>query len=658
MSWRWRAGRGRGSRVQSPENRLDNIERRLPPPPAAPLPHPAVPNIIDFVVGPNYLDRPLLYPRQGTTLKLWALADDLFTGFDEEVIDEWRNGFRLEELGAEGGVYRGGYGVAPDILERLALCKAQGRGHFRHKVDIGGRRGSKGYLGSICVAYCLWRFMATVDPAERYGIAEGRTIAVQIFAGNKVQSRDVFWRDLSDLLRTAPCFAPYIAGRHVDRISLWSPAQVDRGAPDGVGFPAFEIVAREATENAGRGHTAAVTVHDEMAHGTGPELFEAATGALIQFGIDAFTLMPSSPRHQTGQLYRSYQQGLSVDAEGRPLNHQIMVSQFPSWELYRDWERAAEIPLYPGGPTSAPIRRAIVAEDDVDLDQIKRTNPEMFRVEFEAQWAEVTDAYLRRDLVEAMFLPWGDPPITMQERASALSNRYVAHCDLSLVGDNTAIVIGHNVVDEAAEEGTKPDIIIDLIRVLRPSDFHDGIIDYDYVEAELRRYLAAFRLERLTFDAFNSAAMIRHLLDYAHELGRHPAIQVVHPSHTHNRMVAEQLKVTLYEGRIHSPFDQLAHDELLFLRDDGFRVDHPSTGPCTSKDVADALMEVVTALNEMELDPGHRFRSTGLIGHRMSQDEIFDQLGNLGLRHPGQDLKRLSGGTTAPRRRRPPRRRG
>lgn len=641
--------------MHTPERRLQSIERRLPPPPPDPLPRPEIPTVIDFVIGAAFLDRPVLYPRQATVLKLWSLSEHLFTAYDMDVISEWTKGFRLEEVGVDGGVYRGGYGIAPDILERLGLCKAQGRHHFRHKVDIGGRRGGKGYLGSICVAYCLWRFLATVDPTAHYGIAPGKTIAIQIFAANKQQSRDVFWRDLADLVLAAPCFAPYIAERRVDRIALWSPAQLDQGAPHGGGYPAFEIVAREATESAGRGHTAAVTVHDEMAHGSGPELFVAATPALAQFGVDAFTLMPSSPRHQTGQLFKSYVQGLSVDGDGRPLNHQVMVTQFPSFELYRDWERWAEIPLYPGGPTSAPIRRAIVAEDDVDLEQLRRTNPEMYRVEFAAQWAEVTDAYLRRDMVEAMFLPWGDPPITMQEQGGPLSNRYVAHCDLSLVGDNTALVIGHNAYDESAAEGTKPDIVIDLIRVWCPGDFPDGLIDYDIIEEELRRCLAAFRLERLTFDSFNSATMIKHLQDYAHDLGRHPAIHVVNPSHTHNRQVAEQLKATLYEGRIRSPLHQLAHDELLFLTDDGYRVDHPTTGPCTTKDIADALMEVVSALNEMEFDPGYRLRSTQLGGRRsMSQEEMFDRLGTPRSGRGGQNLTKLRNGTTTqPPRRRP-----
>jgi hypothetical protein len=51
------------------------------------------------------------------------------------------------------------------------------------------------------------------------------------------------------------------------------------------------------------------------------------------------------------------------------------------------------------------------------------------------------------------------------------------------------------------------------------------------------------------------------------------------PSRRKNREMAEGFNGALYDRRVHAPTHQLALDELLFLQDLGYRVDHPTTGP-------------------------------------------------------------------------------
>jgi hypothetical protein len=141
---------------------------------------------------------------------------------------------------------------------------------------------------------------ATVDPQEHFGIAPGKPLTVPVWAQSKDQSRDVFWRDLVAVIKEAPCFKQYIAEERADKLSLWSPRQLAQPLASR-GAPAIEIVARESTESAARGYASPVQVHDK-----------------------------------------------------------ILSMQFPSWELYEDWESWESIPLYPGGPTSAPIQRSHV----------------------------------------------------------------------------------------------------------------------------------------------------------------------------------------------------------------------------------------------------------------------------------------------------------
>lgn len=67
---------------------------------------------------------------------------------------------------------------------------------------------------------------------------------------------------------------------------------------------------------------------------------------------------------------------------------------------------------------------------------------------------------------------------------------------------------------------------------------------------------------------------------------------------------------------------------LLFLIDDGHRIDHPTTGPCTTKDIVDALFEVTAALTELAHDPGRRLGGLGLRAKAWprygSEGEIFE----------------------------------
>ncbi len=81
-----------------------------------------------------------------------------------EVIDEWAPGFRFHD-----GRYFGGYGVAPDLLERIRWGKGQGRRWYREVAMAVGRRGSKGYIGSMAASYVLWNHITKGDPQSHYG---------------------------------------------------------------------------------------------------------------------------------------------------------------------------------------------------------------------------------------------------------------------------------------------------------------------------------------------------------------------------------------------------------------------------------------------------------------------------------------------------------
>jgi len=614
--------------MRSPEARLQRIEKSIPPPSGSPVIIGKVPNVIDFVTLPEFLGRPRIYPGQATVLKVIFLADELFTDFDHSRLAAWGAG----QIG--GLEVNGQYGVPSDLHERIAVNKAAGRHWFREVAFAGGRRGGKGYIGSLAVAYIIWQYLATGDPQEHFGIAPGRPLTVSTWAQSKDQARDVFWRDLVAVIQEAFCFRPFVAEKRADRMLLWSPAQLAQPLASR-SSPAIEIVARESTESAARGYASPVQVHDEVAHAvatgsarSAEDIHETTSPAQAQFGSEAFTYMPSSPREQTGRFFEIHQLGLARNADGSPAHPEILSLQFPSWELYEDWERWEEIPLYPRGQVSAPIRRAVISESDPDVQRVRLINPETFRVEFLANWAETQIPFLDRVVVMAIRDVYEGRHLEIR-LSGERKHRYFGHGDLSLTIDNTALMIVH---PEVFDDPGRPHIFIDYAEHWSPSDFHSGHIDLTTIETITKQRLHDFSsIERLTFDSYQSAGMIDRLKEYAQGRGMHTHIGEFSPNRQKAREIAETTKVALYERRIHAPDYPLLVDELLYLQDLGDRVDHPSTGPVITNDLVTCLFAVVAAITEATQDPGARFSSLTLRSMRWpitaSDQRVFDTLG-------------------------------
>ena len=168
--------------MRSPEVRLDRLEKKIPSPPVTMAPFGEVPHIIDFVIGAEYLNRPRLYPGQATVLKVMFLADDLFTEYDYQLLDKWGAG------GPGGLEVNRQYGVASNLYQRIDINKAAGRQWFRYVPFAGGRRGSKGYIGSLAVSHIVWLYLSTGDPQEHFGIAAGKPLTIPVWAQSKDQS--------------------------------------------------------------------------------------------------------------------------------------------------------------------------------------------------------------------------------------------------------------------------------------------------------------------------------------------------------------------------------------------------------------------------------------------------------------------------------------
>lgn len=581
-----------------------------------------VPDIISFCISDQYLDRPNIYPRQATLLKIIFLRDDLFTQYDLDVIEEWTSSFRNT----------GNNGIQVDLHQRIEILRAEGRKWFREVLLVMGRRAGKGHLAAQAQAYVLWNYMAKGDPQNHYGVDRSKRLTSLIFAGKREQAKANLWKDLVNVITEAPCFTKYISKFQAESLTVFAPQDFvkikkmkERGVTSDVDPATFEILPKESTLMAGRGPASFMQGYDEMAHvvasganRSAEDVYAAATPSLDQFGKDGFIIEPSSPWQMMGQFYENYQHALAFDEKGKPVYPAILMVQLASWDIYVDWEMAHELPVFPpcydyttfehapdcvhsGGtveyeegdllPTLyfQPLKGAIQTYDD-DMVRLKMSNPETFAVERESKFATAIDAYLNSDKVEAMFREWNGRTLQMQEKGN-LIHVYKAHADPSKSNANFGIAIAH---PEYEEDGTVH-CVFDLIHHFDPADFPDHNIDYDFVEAWIWDKIKKFMPQEWTFDQWNSASTIQRLQKKVREANFPKQVQVYEETATasHNWKRAENFKTALNMGWVHAPYYEQAELELKFLQEKNGKVEKPTMGPVQTKDVADCLMECV-----------------------------------------------------------------
>jgi hypothetical protein len=363
-----------------------------------------VPDPITFVVSPKYLNRPNLYPRQATLMKVFFLREDLFTAYDYQVVAEWDESYRTAKSSNEQRAARAAEladdpeadlaaevdGImidaldqlreqallesnedaprmpltgSPDLLGRMRACKALGYQWFKEILLVMGRRAGKGHISAIAMAYVLWNYMAKGDPQEHYGVDRDKKLAALIFAGKRDQAKQNLWRDFVNVVTGGPCFAPYIADSLGEKLSVYAPNDFirmedmrRRGIKTAMDMASFHILPKESTVMAGRGPASFIIGFDEMAHvvnsganRSAGEVYDASTPSLDQFGRDGFIVEPSSPWEMSGKFYDNWLRATQYEPDGTPTYANVMMIQLASWDIYLDWQIAHELPLFPEG---------------------------------------------------------------------------------------------------------------------------------------------------------------------------------------------------------------------------------------------------------------------------------------------------------------------
>lgn len=586
-------------------------------------------SIIEFAESDEYCDM-RLYPRQRILLKLMFLEE--LTPQEEDILEYWINGGR-------GG---GEIVLSPLIRERVQYLRDNGYPHFREVDLVGGRRSSKGFITGIAMAKVMHDCWQLQDPGMYYGIDEDKEIYFSCIAASEDQAKKFQYADLISTVEKCKKLRPAIGSSLETEFGLITDSDRQkiarmRKAGQKKQRRHERIRGNALTSNAStlRGSTTMAFVIDEMAHmlpgesrASAEQVYDAAEPSLDQFGADGMIFCNSSPYTKVGKFFERVEAAHEV-IDNEPKYPTVFSFEFPSWALFEgyqddperrfkkaitvsaDWdpEQKNEDGSYYYSPED---RRAIkVARDN------ESQNPEKYKVERRAKFAEIVDAYLNPQMVDRMFMgrPVGvdeagdivyDPyPINWGE--STYRYRYVAHLDPSSTTAGFGFALGHveYMVDEQGREAQH--VVFDIIKRWNPKSFAGGVINYERVLDEVMTYVELFRPDEVTMDQFSSGPLLQELQQRLQRSGIEDTIRIYEkPANAEmNWKRAETFKTALYQGFVHAPSGESQLDyaalELKYLQKLATasrypRVDKQDFGPVQTKDMADCVMTVVEAL--------------------------------------------------------------
>lgn len=573
-----------------------------------------VPGSAEFVLGASYLDHPKIYPPQLTLLRTIFCELDALTDYDKAKLAEWGSGFvhgprpetgRWLAQPAPDRDYVSG--TTPDILDRMAEMRHQGRPWFREPNLVLGRRAGKGHIAAIVCCKIVLTLLSLRDPQAYFGIPSLKRLRIPIFAANLEQAQFNLFGDIVTMMVDAPVFRPYLMKLTRDRLVFATPA--DLAHPDRPFEGSIEIVAKESTSASGRGAATPAQFFDEMAfidpatsRAGADELYSAATPALDQFGEMAMVMELSSPKHQMGEFFQIHLRAREIDPRtGTAVFPETFTIQLPSWALYADADRATEIPVATaaeaatapglldasGQPIHFPATGRAISSDDAQMRQAQKARPAEYAVERLGQWGTVDNPYLTEVQVDRLFEEY-DGHILQPVEQGIHKIKYLIAVDAAEKHDSFVWIVGHS---ETPDGETAPHLVVDLVRTWKPAE-HEDELDIEVVLDHLEDDIRAFRCETIKLDQHGGVqykqALNRRLI--GRPFGGHTPVGERPQTRPRNQTAATLLREGLQLARIHCyPHEELRR-ELRFLRETPGGAAAPTSGPVTHDDHAVCLM--------------------------------------------------------------------
>lgn len=334
------------------------------------------------------------------------------------------------------------------------------QGNFAIAIWALGRRSGKTLMAAVTATYAACtladEYKKCLRPGERFYI---------VSVANTIDQAKIALQGVKDLIHGSPILKPLVIRETSNTLEL----------SNGVVFKALP-----ASSRSGRGMACPLLIFDEIAHAVdteggnaaGGSLYQALSPSMAQFGKLGKILLLSSPWIQQGIFWDLYKQANSGNFP------HMQVVNLSTWEV---------------NPT--------VSQEW--LEQEKARDPELFAVEYGANFSQSLSAFIDSALIdEAVNCDRGPlPPIDKFRR------RYTLSLDPAKGGRDayTACIVHY---DEQR-------LVVDKWHEFKPS-FNDGKkqqINIAEVEDWILEQDRLYSFTEVILDQYNSAATIQRLSD-------------------------------------------------------------------------------------------------------------------------------------------------
>lgn len=566
------------------------------------LPAPQV-SIIEWAEGKDYLHY-ILLPAQRIILKIYA--GEQLLDWERGIVQEW-----VEK-----------HYVPPDIWDKINTGSSVGDiSWVKELVLVVGRRGAKTFLVGIIISYEVYRLLSKPDPQRYYGLPPHAGIRVACCASTNQQAKDTVYDSVRGCILNNPWFEDYLKSANAigkSKISFSTLADQEKmkslaakGVKNTLESVSIELFSASSFAS-GRGRALIVIVFDELAWFQTPEgkdnakeLYEAMTPSAKTFGKDARVISLSSPKYPNGKFWELWDRAFSPTTDDP-----LLGFHFPTWVMYEHAEK---------------VFGDYIPEFTLSEEDLKRTKDVLYgtpewRREYGAEFQKSIDRFLPPWAIERMFAKSKELNWDFQEKGTSRFF-YHGHGDPAKNGASFAILVAHREADI---------VFVDDLWVFRVAKGYNDwqgerermfpvdteAIVYSEVEDKLETWIQNYDLRKFTFDQWNSIGSIQRLQAFCHTCGKgHTRFAEETFTGSHNYNVYKKLKNALLSERVVCAPHVTLSAELYGLMDNNGKVEKQKSGPCTTKDICDALAVTVTRLLEDEeaVQPGHN-RTTGMRG--------------------------------------------
>ena len=336
---------------------------------------------------------------------------------------------------------------------------------------------------SACIAaYETYKLIKKDNPQKYYGLPQSNNIQIISVATDKDQA-GLLYQEVSGHYRNCAFFGPYTANNTLSYARFQTPADVEkygRYIEDPSAKATLKVTFRSCVAKGLRGAGNICVILDEVAHFTetgqsgAEEVYNAVVPSTSAYSpkdpdnptvpigeVQGRVILISSPLGKQGLFYNLFMIGMGGGAAG----DNILAVQAPTWEV---------------NPT--------VPAQEFEKHYLK--NAAVFFTEYGGEFTDRTRGWItdEKDLLSCV-----DPTLSPKRSAPARKPHFMG-IDLGLVGDGTAIAIGHVEGEE---------IVVDLVAQIKAGEgeYQDKErLEFDEVADWVLDFTKKFYIQEGMFD--------------------------------------------------------------------------------------------------------------------------------------------------------------